>query len=76
MNPVILKSIAKGAGIAYANRDVALDLLSKIKVWRQSSDQKSDVEPVTMSLEDRVERLERNSETKKLTMRSSTLLLE
>jgi hypothetical protein len=63
MNPIILKSIAKGAGIAYANRDVALDLLSKIKVWKQSSDQEPE-EEVTMSLEDRLERLESNSERK------------
>lgn len=63
---MILKSIAKGAGIAYENRDVALDLLSKIKVWRQSSDQESGGDEVTMSLEDRLERLERHSETKDL----------
>ena len=64
MNPIILKSIAKGAGIAYANRDVALDLLSKIKVWKQSSDQEPEEEEATMSLEDRLERLESNSERK------------
>jgi hypothetical protein len=66
MNPVILKSIAKGAGIAYANRDVALDLLSKIKVWRQTSDQESDDEEVTMSLDDRLEKLESNLATKEI----------
>ena len=66
MNPVILKSIAKGAGIAYENRDVALDLLSKIKVWKQSSDQESDDGKTTMSLEERLERLESNSATKEV----------
>lgn len=64
MNPVILKSIAKGAEIAYANREVALDILSKIKVWRKSSDQKSDELEVSMSLEDRVEKLESDSVAK------------
>ena len=64
MNPIILKSIAKGAGIAYENRDVAIDLLSKIKVWRKSNDSASDDEEVAMSLEDRIERLESHSEAK------------
>lgn len=66
MNPVILKSIAKGAGIAYANRDVAIDLLSKIKVWKQSSDRESDDGEVKMSLADRIEKLERNSATQEI----------
>lgn len=66
MNPLILKSLAKGAGMAYENRDVALDLLSKIKVWKQSSDQESEDGEGAMSLEDRLERLESNSATKEI----------
>ncbi|BDS07568.1 hypothetical protein NT6N_26080 [Oceaniferula spumae] len=63
MNPVILKSIAKGAELAYSNREVALDILSKIQVWRKSKDQQTDA-AVSVTVEERLERLESGSETR------------
>ncbi len=64
MNPLILKSIAKGVGIAYENREVALELLTKMKVWQKSNDSASDKEEGAMSLEDRLDRLESHAKAK------------
>ena len=63
MNPKIIFSVAR---VAYDNREVATNLLSKIKAWRTPQDQASDEELVSMSPEDRLDRLERSAETKEL----------
>ena len=63
MNPKIIFSAAR---VAYDNREVASNLLSKIKAWKTPQDQVSDEEVISMSAEDRLDRLERSAETKEL----------
>ena len=60
MNPNILFKAAKAA---YDNRETAKALLAKIKDWRRSENSKSGE---SMSLEDRLARLESNAEAKDL----------
>ncbi len=72
MNPKIIFSAAR---VAYDNREVASNLLSKIKAWRMPEEQASDVEVIPMSSEDRLDRLERSAETKVLLYEEQTELI-
>jgi hypothetical protein len=63
MNPHILFSAAK---VAYNNRDVAINLLSKIREWKKSANQTSDKKVIPMSPEDRLDRLESHADSKDL----------
>lgn len=59
MNPQLILAAAK---VAYENREVASKLLDKIKDWKQQKSGDGEPGEERLSLEERVDRLERQAE--------------